>query len=72
MGKLVDSGEPWVAGHGGRRPDLEKMADLFSVKLRMNGSRSILNRWPRLEDTPSWGNLSKESLDFFLIEPAVL
>jgi hypothetical protein len=52
MGKPVDSGEPWVAGNGGRRPDLEKVADLFSVELRMNGSRSILNRWPRLEDTP--------------------
>jgi hypothetical protein len=39
MGKPINSSDPWVAGHGGRQPDLEKMADLFSVKLRMNGSR---------------------------------
>jgi len=38
----------------------------------MNMSRPFLNQWPRLEDTPSLGNLSKETLDFFIIEPAIL
>jgi hypothetical protein len=52
-GEPVDSGEPWVAGHGGRRPDLEKMADLFSVRLRMNGGRPFDDLRTRLEDTSS-------------------
>jgi hypothetical protein len=50
-GKLIASGEPREASHGGRWPGLEKMADLFSVRSRMIGSRPFLDLRTRLEDT---------------------
>jgi hypothetical protein len=58
---MVAAGRTWRRGSGSSLR-----------RFRMNGIRPILNQWPRLEDTPSRGNLSKESLDFFIIEPTVL
>jgi hypothetical protein len=40
--------------------------------LGSNSGRPFLNRWLRLEDTPSRGNLSKETLGFLEINPRSL
>jgi hypothetical protein len=51
------------------RPDLVMEAGLFTVELQVIVSRPFLNQRPRLEDTPSRGNLSKETLSFLVIKP---
>jgi len=38
--------------------------------LQMNSEPS--DRWPKSEDTPSWGYFVEESLNFFRIQPTVL
>jgi hypothetical protein len=58
---MVTAGRTWRRGVG-----------FFTVALLMNTSRPILDQRPRLELTPSRGNFSKESLGFWIIEPAVL
>jgi hypothetical protein len=56
-------------GNGDRRPDLEMEAGFFTVRLKMIVSRPFLNQRLGLEDTPSRGNLSKETLNFLVINP---
>jgi hypothetical protein len=51
------------------RPDLKMEAGLFTVALQVIVSRPFLNQRPRLEDTPSRGNFSKETLIFLVINP---
>jgi hypothetical protein len=62
------------AGHGGHRPALKGTTDFLSLSLslRLNGGRPFSDQGLRLEDTPSRGKLLKDSLDFSIIEPAVL
>jgi hypothetical protein len=47
------------------------MAGFLSLSLGVKGSRPFSDGRTRLEDTPSRGNLSKESLGFWVIEPTV-
>jgi hypothetical protein len=56
-------------GNGDRLPDLEKEVGFFTVRLKMSVSRPFLNQRLGLEDTPSRGNLSKETLNFLEINP---
>jgi hypothetical protein len=54
---------------GSCQPDLEMEAGFFTVKLKMIVSRPFLNQRLGLEDTPSRGNLSKETLNSLIINP---
>jgi hypothetical protein len=51
-------------GYGGHRLALRETAD-SSLSLGLNGSRPLDDQRVGLEDTPSRGKISKETLSFF-------
>jgi hypothetical protein len=57
-------GKPPAGLEGGDR--------VSTVELLMNPSRPNRDQRPRLELTPSRGKIHKESLGFWIIEPAIL